>query len=541
MDPMFMEPEAGRMVRRVQRDEPRARYAVGERRCDRRTRAVPGQRRRGQGGTRHRVLSGRRLRRARQVLFPALSRARGAFATGALRWQQSRYEQFQAEALRNAVFRIAVVQPARQARSDHVRFPDERRRQEEPVVARRAACAERDELLRDSARTRAGGLDLHAGSVRRITARLRRPPGVHGGRDADGRGRTPARARRSRSVAPIFRRHARSARARDHGCADPVRPAARRVARPARTAPAGANGSAPARNALRAISATASDSRWRTRPTATSGDGMFGMVQILPDSRLRVVTPYTDMGNGAATTLPAPSEFRAERADDRHERDRAVQCTRAHAFEQPVGQSEDGAPRTSPSSACLGAFHQYHAVKGAARTCSCSSAGGPCVWACPCGPRDAIGGLRRERPRADFVAAARHHHEAGPADGGGRACELCRLLLEGRPCSCKACSSRTASRRFCGRRCSAPSRSWACRRRPHASWRRLLLEGHLSVRVGSAQIDYDYVAVGLDPYFLTPLYRTLQARRVDTSSTGARPMRHRRRSSACPSIRRTGA
>ena len=35
----------------------------------------------------------------------------------------------------------------------------------------------------------------------------------------------------------------------------------------------------------------------------TSGDGMFGMVQILPDSRLRVVTPYTDMGNGAATTL----------------------------------------------------------------------------------------------------------------------------------------------------------------------------------------------------------------------------------------------
>ena len=41
----------------------------------------------------------------------------------------------------------------------------------------------------------------------------------------------------------------------------------------------------------------------------TSGDGMFGMVQILPDSRLRVVTPYTDMGNGAATTQLAPSEF----------------------------------------------------------------------------------------------------------------------------------------------------------------------------------------------------------------------------------------
>ena len=47
----------------------------------------------------------------------------------------------------------------------------------------------------------------------------------------------------------------------------------------------------------------------------TSGDGMFGMVQILPDSRLRVVTPYTDMGNGAATTLKlAPSEFLGQNA-----------------------------------------------------------------------------------------------------------------------------------------------------------------------------------------------------------------------------------
>ena len=75
----------------------------------------------------------------------------------------------------------------------------------------------------------------------------------------------------------------------------------------------------------------------------------------------------------------------------------------------------------------------------------------------------------------------------------------------------------------------------------HASYAGYFWKGTYPFASGSAQIDYDYVAVGLDPYFLTPLYRTLQARRSTRASTGARPMRHRRRSSACPSIRRTGA
>ena len=54
----------------------------------------------------------------------------------------------------------------------------------------------------------------------------------------------------------------------------------------------------------------------------------------------------------------------------------------------------------------------------------------------------------------------------------------------------------------------------------HASYAGYFWKGTYPFASGSAQIDYDYVAVGLDPYFPTPLYRTLQASPVDTSLYG---------------------
>lgn len=107
----------------------------------------------------------------------------------------------------------------------------------------------------------------------------------------------------------------------------------------------------------------------------TGKDAVFAMVQIKPAGGLRVLTHYTDMGNGAATTLClAPSAWLGQNAQEItvSEVDAFAAISgfdykvlgtwpndsRSYAISGPFGSS----------SACLGAFHHYQAVDRAAMT-----------------------------------------------------------------------------------------------------------------------------------------------------------------------------
>ncbi|BAX63752.1 xanthine dehydrogenase family protein molybdopterin-binding subunit [Burkholderia stabilis] len=214
----------------------------------------------------------------------------------------------------------------------------------------------------------------------------------------------------------------------------------------------------------------------------TSGDGMFGMVQILPDSRLRVVTPYTDMGNGAATTLGlAPAEFLGQNAQ-------TIAMSEIGPFNAlGLGRSTDPAanPKTvryqyGSSSACLGAFHQYHAVKGAAQALFLQSVlpAARAWWGVP---------VRAEDVR--WVDRALVANGLAPIPWPALLGTITKLGLQ------------TVAA-------------------VHASYAGYFWKGTYPFASGSVQVDYDYVAVGLDPYYLTPLSRVLQAPPVDTTLYG---------------------
>ncbi|MFX1673954.1 molybdopterin-dependent oxidoreductase [Paraburkholderia sp. A2WS-5] len=105
----------------------------------------------------------------------------------------------------------------------------------------------------------------------------------------------------------------------------------------------------------------------------TGKDAVFAMVQIQPDADVRVLTHYTDMGNGAATTLGlAPATWLGRNAQE-------IVMSEVEAFAsitdfnyRALGQWPDDSrsyPISGPfgsSSACLGAFHHYQAVDRAA-------------------------------------------------------------------------------------------------------------------------------------------------------------------------------
>ena len=97
----------------------------------------------------------------------------------------------------------------------------------------------------------------------------------------------------------------------------------------------------------------------------TSGDGMFGAVQILPDGSLQVHTPYIDMGNGAATALGlAPAAWLGRNANTIAMGEAAMFT--ALGLSTSVSAGDKYVIKLSgSSSACLGAFHQYHAVENA--------------------------------------------------------------------------------------------------------------------------------------------------------------------------------
>ncbi|QGZ59064.1 xanthine dehydrogenase family protein molybdopterin-binding subunit [Paraburkholderia acidiphila] len=103
----------------------------------------------------------------------------------------------------------------------------------------------------------------------------------------------------------------------------------------------------------------------------TAKDPVFAMVQIQPNAGLRVLTHYTEMGNGAATTLAlAPAASLGQNAQD-------IAMGEVDAFQIPdfkyntLGKWSDSRsyPISSPfgsSSACLGAFQHFQAVDRAA-------------------------------------------------------------------------------------------------------------------------------------------------------------------------------
>lgn len=101
----------------------------------------------------------------------------------------------------------------------------------------------------------------------------------------------------------------------------------------------------------------------------TSGDGMFGAVQIEASGALTVYTPYVDMGNGAATALGlAPAGHLGRNAG-------SINMGETQLFDA-LGLTTKAATPTpanyvlrssGSSSACLGAFHQYHVVEQAAQ------------------------------------------------------------------------------------------------------------------------------------------------------------------------------
>ena len=105
----------------------------------------------------------------------------------------------------------------------------------------------------------------------------------------------------------------------------------------------------------------------------TGKDAVFAIVQIQPDTSLRVLSHYTDMGNGAATTLAlAPANWLGRNAHEivMNEVEAFAKIkdfdyrilgkwpddNRSYAISGPFGSS----------SACLGAFHHFQAVDRAA-------------------------------------------------------------------------------------------------------------------------------------------------------------------------------
>lgn len=98
----------------------------------------------------------------------------------------------------------------------------------------------------------------------------------------------------------------------------------------------------------------------------TSGDGMFGAVEIEVDGSLTVISNYVDMGNGSATALGLST------ADALGANAHGIRMGDA-AYFNALGLSTDSAKsdtyvvKTSgSSSACLCAFYQVHAVSQAA-------------------------------------------------------------------------------------------------------------------------------------------------------------------------------
>jgi CO/xanthine dehydrogenase Mo-binding subunit len=100
----------------------------------------------------------------------------------------------------------------------------------------------------------------------------------------------------------------------------------------------------------------------------TSSNGMFGAVQINRDGSLLAHTTYIDMGNGAATALGlAPAAWLGRNAS-------AINMGEAALFNAlglTTDKEQSGQPNyvlkgSGSSSACLGAFHQYHPVENAA-------------------------------------------------------------------------------------------------------------------------------------------------------------------------------
>jgi CO/xanthine dehydrogenase Mo-binding subunit len=106
----------------------------------------------------------------------------------------------------------------------------------------------------------------------------------------------------------------------------------------------------------------------------TGKDGVFAMVEIQQNGKLRVLTHYTDMGNGAATTLGlAPANHLGQNAQQ-------IVMSEVDAFASIKGfdasllgtwnpKDDRGKGLSGPfgsSSACLGAFHHFQAVDRAA-------------------------------------------------------------------------------------------------------------------------------------------------------------------------------
>ncbi|MCX5544206.1 molybdopterin-dependent oxidoreductase [Paraburkholderia sp. CNPSo 3076] len=105
----------------------------------------------------------------------------------------------------------------------------------------------------------------------------------------------------------------------------------------------------------------------------TGKDGVFAMVEIQQDASLRVRTNHTDMGNGAATTLGlAPSWHLGQNAQE-------IVMSEVDAFSingvNPAtmglwpgdGRAKGLSEPFGSSSACLGAFHHFEAVDRAAK------------------------------------------------------------------------------------------------------------------------------------------------------------------------------
>ncbi|WP_153101154.1 xanthine dehydrogenase family protein molybdopterin-binding subunit [Paraburkholderia hayleyella] len=211
----------------------------------------------------------------------------------------------------------------------------------------------------------------------------------------------------------------------------------------------------------------------------TSGDGMYGMVQILPDGALRVITTYTDMGNGAATSLGlAPSEYLGQNA----------QTIAMSVFEpfQALGLSGTRDPQkptdvrftSGSSSACLGAFHQYHAVKGAAQVLLLQSVlpAAAALW------------------HANVTASdIKWVDGALTAQGMSRPLPWSDLLERMRSMNLPTVAA------------------------VHASYAGSFWTGTYTFTVGPADIEYDYVAVGSAPDSLTPLQRELHQPLIDGS------------------------
>ena len=102
----------------------------------------------------------------------------------------------------------------------------------------------------------------------------------------------------------------------------------------------------------------------------TSGDGMYGAVEITETGLLHTYTPYVDMGNGAATTLSLASAISLGRNAATISMGQAGLFNTLGLSVPPSGTSVDSSPtyvlkNMGSSSACLGAFHQYHVVQQA--------------------------------------------------------------------------------------------------------------------------------------------------------------------------------